>query len=74
MASHFQMALHLKKQTDMKRPGRIRVNRQRGVVTFEWMEVMLLVVFGTCLALAPLTRFLLGYSDRIEMLTGFPLP
>jgi hypothetical protein len=58
----------------MKRPRRIRFRRQRGVIVFEWMEVMLLVVVGTCLALAPMAKLLLAYTDRIEHLTAFPLP
>jgi hypothetical protein len=58
----------------MKRLGKARTTRQRGAVIFEWLEVLLLVAFGACLALAPLAKYLLAYFDRIELLTGLPLP
>jgi hypothetical protein len=40
----------------------------------EWIEVLLLVVFGAALALAPLAKYLLAYFDRIELMTALPLP
>ena len=58
----------------MRRRGRARARRQRGVVMLEWIEVLLLVVFGAALALAPLAKYLLAYFDRIELMTALPLP
>jgi methyl coenzyme M reductase beta subunit len=40
----------------------------------EWIIILLLVTCGACIALAPMARYLLAYSDRIETTTGLPLP
>jgi hypothetical protein len=59
----------------MKRRGRAaRRDRQRGTVILEWLEILLLVAFGACVALAPLAKYLLAYFDRIELFTALPLP
>jgi hypothetical protein len=40
----------------------------------EWLIILMLVTFGACLLLAPLGKYLLGYYDRIELMTELPLP
>jgi hypothetical protein len=69
-----ELAPDLIRPTPVKRHGRNRASRQRGAVIFEWLEILLLVTFGACVALAPLAKYLLAYFDRIETLTGLPLP
>jgi len=40
----------------------------------EWLIVLLFVTVGACVALAPMARYLIAYSDRIETMTELPLP
>ena len=47
---------------------------ERGVATVEYLEILLLVVIGAAVAMAPLGAYLLRYYDNVEFLTGLPFP
>lgn len=47
---------------------------QRGVAMTEYLEILLLVVLGAAVAMAPLGAYLLRYYDNVEFLTGLPFP
>ncbi len=40
----------------------------------EWLIVFLFITFGSAVLLAPMAKYLLAYSDRIETMTELPLP
>jgi hypothetical protein len=47
---------------------------QRGAVTTEYLQILLLVIVGAVVAMAPLGAYLLRYYDNVEFLTGLPFP
>ena len=47
---------------------------ERGAVTVEYLEILLLVVVGAAVAMAPLGAYLMRYYDNVEFLTGLPFP
>lgn len=47
---------------------------ERGAVTVEYLEILLLVVIGAAVAMAPLGVYLMRYYDNVEFLTGLPFP
>ena len=47
---------------------------ERGVVMTEYMEILLLVVLGAAVAMAPLGAYLMRYYDNVEFITGMPFP
>ena len=53
--------------------GRLHRDEQ-GVAMTEYLEILLLVVLGAAVAMAPLGAYLLRYYDNVEFLTGLPFP
>ena len=52
-----------------------RLNRdERGVAMVEYMEILVLVVLGAAVAMAPLGAYLMRYYDNVEFLSGLPFP
>jgi hypothetical protein len=49
-------------------------NNQRGAVSVEYLQILLLVVVGAAVAMAPLGVYLLRYYDNVEFVTGLPFP
>lgn len=47
---------------------------QRGVATSEYLEVLVLVILGAAVAMAPLGSYLMRYYDNVEFLSGLPFP
>lgn len=47
---------------------------ERGVTTVEYLEVLVLVVLGAAVAMAPLGSYLVRYYDNVEFLSGLPFP
>jgi Flp pilus assembly pilin Flp len=47
---------------------------ERGAVSVEYLQLLLLVVVGAAVAMAPLGAYLLRYYDNVEFLTGLPFP
>ena len=52
-----------------------RLNRdERGVAMVEYLEILILVVLGAAVAMAPLGAYLMRYYDNVEFLSGLPFP
>ena len=52
-----------------------RLNRdERGVAMVEYLEILVLVVLGAAVAMAPLGAYLIRYYDNVEFLSGLPFP
>ena len=52
-----------------------RLNRdERGVAMVEYLEILVLVVLGAAVAMAPLGAYLMRYYDNVEFLSGLPFP
>jgi Flp pilus assembly pilin Flp len=52
-----------------------RLNRdERGVAMVEYLEILVLVVLGAAVAMAPLGAYLMRYYDNVEFLSGMPFP
>jgi Flp pilus assembly pilin Flp len=47
---------------------------ERGAVTVEYLQILLLVIIGAAVAMAPLGAYLLRYYDNVEFVTGLPFP
>jgi Flp pilus assembly pilin Flp len=47
---------------------------ERGVAMVEYMEILVLVMIGACIAVGPLGALLVRYYDNVEFLTGLPFP
>jgi hypothetical protein len=60
----------------MRLPAIVRklLRDDAGTILVEYVEVTVLVVIVAAIALAPLGSYLLGYYDRIEYLSQFPMP
>jgi Flp pilus assembly pilin Flp len=68
---------------DLRRGGPlrhlVRILRQldrdeRGVAMVEYLEVLVLVILGATVAMAPLGAYLVRYYDNVEFLSGLPFP
>jgi len=46
----------------------------RGVAMVEYLEILVLVVLGAAVAMAPLGAYLMRYYDNVEFLSGLPFP
>ncbi len=52
-----------------------RLNRdERGVAMVEYLEILVLVILGAAVAMAPLGAYLMRYYDNVEFLSGLPFP
>lgn len=40
----------------------------------EYMEILVLVMLGAAVAMAPLGEYLMHYYDNVEFLSGLPFP
>jgi len=47
---------------------------QRGVAMVEYLEILVLVILGAAVAMAPLGAYLMRYYDNVEFLSGLPFP
>jgi Flp pilus assembly pilin Flp len=47
---------------------------QRGVAMVEYLEILVLVIIGAVVAMAPLGEYLMRYYDNVEFLSGLPFP
>lgn len=47
---------------------------QRGVAMVEYLEILILVILGAAVAMAPLGAMLMRYYDNVEFLSGLPFP
>lgn len=47
---------------------------QRGVAMVEYLEILVLVMIGAAVAMAPLGSYLMRYYDNVEFLSGLPFP
>lgn len=47
---------------------------QRGVTSVEYLEILVLVMLGAAVAMAPLGSYLVRYYDNVEFLSGLPFP
>jgi Flp pilus assembly pilin Flp len=47
---------------------------QRGVAMVEYLEILVLVILGAAVAMAPLGALLMRYYDNVEFLSGLPFP
>ena len=47
---------------------------ERGVAMVEYLEILVLVVLGAAVAMAPLGAYLMRYYDNVEFLSGLPFP
>jgi Flp pilus assembly pilin Flp len=47
---------------------------ERGVATTEYLVVLVAVVLGAAVAMAPLGAYLARYYDNVEFVTGLPFP
>ena len=47
---------------------------QQGVAMAEYLEVLVLVILGAAVAMAPLGSYLMRYYDNVEFLSGLPFP
>jgi Flp pilus assembly pilin Flp len=47
---------------------------ERGVAMVEYMEILVLVILGAAVAMAPLGAYLMRYYDNVEFLSGLPFP
>jgi Flp pilus assembly pilin Flp len=47
---------------------------ERGVAMVEYVEILVLVILGAAVAMAPLGAYLMRYYDNVEFLSGLPFP
>jgi hypothetical protein len=47
---------------------------QQGVAMVEYLEILILVILGAAVAMAPLGALLMRYYDNVEFLSGLPFP
>jgi len=47
---------------------------ERGVAMVEYLEILILVILGAAVAMAPLGAYLMRYYDNVEFLSGLPFP
>jgi Flp pilus assembly pilin Flp len=47
---------------------------ERGVAMTEYLQILVLVVLGAVVAMAPLGVYLLRYYDNVELVSGLPFP
>lgn len=47
---------------------------ESGVVMVEYLEILVLVILGAAVAMAPLGEYLMRYYDNVEFLSGLPFP
>jgi Flp pilus assembly pilin Flp len=47
---------------------------ERGVAMVEYLEILVLVILGAAVAMAPLGAYLMRYYDNVEFLSGLPFP
>jgi Flp pilus assembly pilin Flp len=47
---------------------------ERGVAMTEYLQILVLVILGAAVAVAPLGAYLARYYDNVEFVTGLPLP
>lgn len=47
---------------------------QQGVAMVEYLEILVLVILGCAVAMAPLGALLMRYYDNVEFLSGLPFP
>ncbi len=47
---------------------------ERGVAMVEYLEILILVILGAAVAMAPLGTYLMRYYDNVEFLSGLPFP
>jgi Flp pilus assembly pilin Flp len=47
---------------------------ERGVAMTEYLEILVLVMLGAAVAVAPLGALLVRYYDNVEFLSGLPFP
>jgi Flp pilus assembly pilin Flp len=47
---------------------------ERGVAMTEYLTVLVLVILGAAVAMAPLGLYLARYYDNVEFVTGLPFP
>jgi len=47
---------------------------EQGVAMVEYLEILILVILGAAVAMAPLGAYLLRYYDNVEFLSGLPFP
>ena len=47
---------------------------ERGVAMVEYLEILVLVILGAAVAMAPLGAYLMRYYDNVEFLSGMPFP
>jgi Flp pilus assembly pilin Flp len=53
----------------------VRLHRdQRGVTMVEYVQILVLVILGAAVAMAPLGDYLMRYYDNVEFVTGLPFP
>lgn len=51
-----------------------RHSNERGAVTVEFLQLVVLVALGCALAIAPLGSMLLDFFDVADFITGLPIP
>lgn len=52
-----------------------RLNQdERGVAMVEYLEILVLVILGAAVAMAPLGTYLMRYYDNVEFISGLPFP
>lgn len=51
-----------------------RHSNERGAVTVEFLQLVVLVAIGCALAIAPLGSMLLDFFDVADFITGLPIP
>jgi len=44
------------------------------VTMIEYLEILVLVVLGAAVAMAPLGAYLMRYYDNVEFVSGLPFP
>jgi Flp pilus assembly pilin Flp len=47
---------------------------ERGVAMVEYLEILVLVILGAAVAMAPLGAYLMRYYDNVEFLSALPFP
>jgi Flp pilus assembly pilin Flp len=47
---------------------------ERGVTMVEYLQILVLVILGAAVAMAPLGAYLVRYYDNVEFLSGLPFP
>lgn len=46
----------------------------RGVAMVEYLQILVLVIIGAAVAMAPLGALLMRYYDNVEFVSGLPFP